>query len=787
MAENIPIESEPDNAGVENKTYLNNMKLNKLLTTVTLLGASIMAVGQTTVPEDTILKKTLNEIEVLGTRATNTTPVAFTNISKQQIEAVNHGQDLPFLLTTTPSVITTSDAGAGVGYTSIRVRGTDATRINVMANDIPMNDAESHSVFWVNTPDLAASLQDIQVQRGVGTSGNGAGAFGGSLNLRTRDFILNPYAQFDGSYGSFSTNKESVRLGTGLLRDRWTIDARLSHIGSNGYRDRASSKLYSYFLQAAWFNTTTSVRFITFGGKEETYHAWDGISRDQLETDRTYNPNGEIKRNGKVVGFYNDQKDIYKQVNYQLLAEHRFSPELKLNAGLHYTSGYGYYQEYKNARTLVEYGLQPFNLAVTNEKGDITIETVKKASLVRRKILDSNFAGGVFSLKYDNHRLNATLGGGFNRYTNSHYGRVLWVENYIGELDPSHEYYRNKGEKNDFNIYLRGNYNVWRGLSVYADLQYRHIGYTIKGLNDKWDWTASPEHMQILNVDEKFDFFNPKAGINWQINANNRAYASVAVAHKEPTRNNYNDGLLLVHPRAERLLDWELGYAYNDSRWVAGVNAYYMKYKDQLVLNGKLNEIGELMAENVPDSYRMGVELLAGYQFAKWLRWDVNATFSQNRIKNYVGYVNDYNADNWDEMWTQTAIECGNTTIAFSPSVILNSIISGNYKGFAAQLQSQYVSRQYLDNFERKDDSLNGYFVSHLHFSYSFSMPHTKRITMGVSIYNLFNAKYETNGYSQTAALYKGGDKSVGYTLSSDPRFYPMADTNLLAHISLLF
>ncbi|MBR1804449.1 MAG: TonB-dependent receptor [Muribaculaceae bacterium] len=763
------------------------MKLNRFLTAAAIMGASIAAVAQTSAPADTALSKSLDEIEVLGTRATSKTPVAYTNVNKQQIEALNHGQDLPFLLSTTPGILTTSDAGAGVGYTSIRVRGTDATRINVMANDIPLNDSESHSIFWVNTPDLAASLQDIQVQRGVGTSANGAGAFGASINLRTQGFTLNPYAQFDGSYGSFNTNKESVRVGTGLLKNRWTVDARLSHIGSDGYRDRATSKLYSYFLQVGWHNDATSVRFLTFGGKEETYHAWDGISRDMLKTNRTYNPNGEIKRNGEVVGFYEDQNDIYHQTHYQLLAEHKFSRELRLNVGLHYTDGYGYYQEYKNARTLQEYGLQPFNIPVTDELGNTTVEKVKKSSLVRKKILDSGFAGGVFSLRYAKNRLDATLGGGFNRYTNNHYGRVLWVENYIGTLDPSHEYYRNKGEKNDFNIYLRGNYTVWRGLSVYADLQYRHIGYTIKGLNDKWDWTATPERMQTLNVDEKFDFFNPKAGLNWQINPNHRAYASVAVAHKEPTRNNYNDGPLLVHPRAERLVDWELGYAYHDARWIAGVNAYYMKYKDQLVLNGKLNEIGELMAENVPDSYRMGLELMAGYKFTPWLRWDVNATLSKNRIKNYVGYVSDYEEGSWEDMWTQTAIECGNTTIAFSPSVIANSVIALALKGFTAQFQSQYVSRQYLDNFQRKDDSIDGHFVSHLHLAYSFAMPHVKRITMGVSIYNLFNAKYETNGYSQTAALYKDGNKDNGYTLVSDPRFYPMADLNVLAHISLLF
>ena len=318
-------------------------------------------------------------------------------------------------------------------------------------------------------------------------------------------------------------------------------------------------------------------------------------------------------------------------------------------------------------------------------------------------------------------------------------------------------------------------------------MQYRHINYTINGDNDKWDWTASPEHLQVLNIDEKFDFFNPKAGLNWQINDFNRVYASITVAHKEPTRNNYTDGLFLEHPRAERLTDWELGYVFKNNSLNLGVNAYYMSYKDQLVLNGKLNEIGEAMAENVPDSYRMGLELLAGYQFTPWLRWDVNATLSRNKIKNYVGYVSDYDADTWDDMWTQTAIECGTTTIAFSPSVIGNSVIAVDYKGFTAQLQSQWVSRQYLDNFERKDDSLDPYFVNHLHLSYGFALPHVKRIMIGFSIYNLFNEKYETNGYSMTAALYKGGDKSNGYTLSSDPRFYPMAGTNVLARLSLTF
>ncbi|MBR6285167.1 MAG: TonB-dependent receptor [Muribaculaceae bacterium] len=768
------------------------MKLYQLLLSAALLGASLAATARD-LEADTTQTVTLSDVEVLGTRATSKMPIAFTTMTKAQLNAVNHGQDIPFLLSTTPGVLTTSDAGAGVGYSSIRVRGTDATRINVTANGIPMNDAESHSVFWVNTPDLASSLQDVQVQRGVGTSTNGAGAFGASINLRTQLFSTTPFAVFSGSYGSFTTHKETVSVGTGLLHDRWALEARLSNIGSNGYRDRATSDLKSFFVQGGWFDGSTSVRLIAFGGQEETYHAWDGISRDMLVTNRTYNPNGEIKRDGKVVDFYEDQKDIYRQMNYQALCEHTFSPEWQLNVGLHYTDGYGYYQEYKNARTLVEYGLTPFTTTTIADDGTVSTSTVKKSSLVRRKVLDSGFGGAVFSLRYTGERLSATLGGGANRYINNHYGRVMWVENYLGELDPSHEYYRNKGRKTDFNIYLRGNYTLWHGLSAYADLQLRHIAYTIKGVNDKWDWTANPERMQLLDVDEKFNFFNPKAGLNWQITPKHRIYASLGVAHKEPTRNNYNDGPLLVHPRAERLIDWELGYTYNGGRLTAGVNLYYMNYKDQLVLNGKLNEIGEPMSENVPHSYRCGIELMAGFQLTSWLRWDVNATLSRNRIKDYVGYVSDYEADTWDEMWSQdgkpsqTAIECGNTTIAFSPSVIANSVFALNYKGFTAQFQSQYVSRQYLDNFQNRDDSLDPYFVSHLHLDYTFTLPRLKNITVGVSIYNLFNEKYETNGYSQTAALYKNGSKANGYTLSSDPRFYPMAGTNLLAHLRLNF
>lgn len=745
------------------------------LTTAALVSASCAALAATAPKADTAKVVRLQNVEVTATRATKTTPVAFTNVSKQQIAELNHGKDIPFLVSSTPSVLTTSDAGAGIGYSAMRVRGTDATRINVTANDIPMNDAESHSIFWVNTPDFASSLEDIQIQRGVGTSTNGAGAFGASVNMRTQRFSMNPYAEMSGTYGSFNTNKETFKVGSGLIGGHWNFDARFSHIASDGYRDRASSKLHSYFAQAGYFGGQTSVRFITFGGKECTYHAWDGISKTDLTDNRKYNPNGEIKRDGKVIGFYDDQTDNYRQTHYQLIWDQGIGANWHWNLGLHYTDGFGYYQEYKNARTLKEYGLEPFMV------GD---NKVKKSSLVRKKNVDSGFGGAVFSLNFAKGSLNTTFGGSFNSYANDHYGNVIWVENYLLPLDPSHEYYRNKGKKNDFTIYWKASNTLWQSLRLYADMQYRHIGYKITGDNDKWDWTASPEHLQVLNVDEKFDFFNPKVGLIYDFNKHNTAYASFSVAQKEPTRNNYTDGLFTVHPKAEKLFDWEAGYTFSSDRFTAGVNFYYMKYKDQLVLNGKLNEIGEAMAENVPNSYRMGVELQAGVKITEWLRWDLNGTFSRNRIKDYVGYVSNYEASTWNDLYTQTAVEKGSTTIAMSPSFIGNSVIAFNLKGFSAQFTSQYVSRQYLDNFENKEDSLDPYFVSHLNLAYTFKLPHVKAITVGCTVYNIFNEKYETNGYSQTCALVSADGT---YKLSSDPRFYPMAGTNVLAHLTFSF
>lgn len=734
-----------------------------------LLGICILA-GTTTFAQvnvkDSMRIVKLEGVEVVSTRASAKTPVAFTNISKKDIKKQNIGKDIPFLISTTPSILTTSDAGAGIGYSKIRIRGTDATRINVTTNGIPMNDAESHELYWVNTPDLASSLEDIQVQRGVGTSTNGAGAFGASINMRTQAIFPQKYAEVSGSYGSFNSHKKTFRLGTGLINDKWAFDARISNIQSDGYRDRASSDLKSYFLQGGYFGEKTSVKLITFGGKEETYHAWDGISKDMLKSNRRYNPNGEIEDSkGNVIGFYDNQIDHYVQKNYHLLINQYLSNTWNLNVGFHYTDGDGYYEEYKNKRSLKEYGLQPFE-----HNG----ETVKKSDLIRKKFTESRFGGGIFSFNHKGEKLQASLGGGLNYYKNDHFGKVLWVKNYIGDIMPDNHYYDNTGRKTDGNIYAKASFEVTDGLSLFADAQFRHLRYRLSGLSDKWNWTSNPEQLQSLSFDEKFNFFNPKLGLSWQINPYHSTYASFSVAQKEPTRSNYTDALFTQKPNAEKLYDYELGYTFNNPCFNAGVNLYYMDYKDQLVLNGKVNEIGRAISENVDKSYRMGIEISLGAQLTKWLRWDINGTWSKNRIKDYVAYFSDSN-------YKQHTLNWGDTPISFSPSFIGNSIISANYKGFNASFQTQYSTRQYLDNLGLKDNSLDPFIVNHIHLSYDFKLPYIKQATVGASVYNLFNLKYETNGYSQTSI------DTEGQILSHDPRFYPMAGTNVLAHITLSF
>ncbi len=720
--------------------------------------------------KDSLRNVNIDEVFVVATRATQKTPVAFTNVSSSEIKKSNFGQDIPYLLSMTPSAITTSDAGTGIGYTSFRVRGTDGTRINVTANGVPMNDAESHNLFWVNMPDLASSVKSIQVQRGAGTSTNGSGAFGASINMATESSSPTPFAEFNGSYGSFNTHKETIKFGTGLINNHWSFEGRLSNISTDGYIDRASVSLLSYFAQAGYRDDKTSIRFLTFAGKEKTYHAWNYASKDEMgKYGRRYNSCGEYLDDNGNIKYYDDQTDNYVQTNYQLLFNRAINDNWNVNAALHYTHGDGYYQEYKMNRWLQEYSLTPYS---------IDGKDVYKSDLVRQKRMKNDFAGAIFSLNYTNNRLSAYLGGGLNNYDGDHFGKVIWTKNYIGSIDPDHEYYRNSATKLDGNIYLKANYDITASLSAFADLQYRYINYYIDGNNDNYDWNNSA--MQALKVDDKFNFFNPKFGLNWQIDMKNRIYASFSVAQKEPTRNNYTDGRANKYPRSERLNDYEFGYVYANNWFSVGANLYYMDYKDQLVLTGELNEIGEAMAENVPDSYRSGIELMFGVKPCKIFDWNINATISRNRIKNFTETLYE-DEDNTKSQWT---INHKSTNIAFSPNFLLNNQFTLNKNGFFVMLQSQYVSKQYMSNSNQKDHILDAYFVSNLNLSYTFTTKQVKSITVGVSINNLFNEEYENNGYAGSGFYLDENNNKVRYNYAG---YAAQAGTNIMGNISLTF
>ena len=751
--------------------------------------AALFAVATTQAAEldtqlDTLKSVELQNVQVVATRATHKTPVAFTNMSKEQLKAVNFGQDIPYLLSLTPSITMTSDAGNGIGYTSLRVRGTDPSRINITTNGIPMNDAESAQLYWVNMGDFASSVQSMQIQRGVGTSTNGAGAFGATLNMQTENIGVEPFIGLDLSGGSYYSHKQTLRFGTGLLGEHWGIQGRLSNIGSKGYLERASTKLNSYFLQAGYFGENTMVKFITFNGIEETYHAWNYTSKyEQSLYGRRYNSCGEYYDADGNTRYYDNQTDNYHQQNYQLIWNQRLSNVLSLNAALHYTKGQGYYEEYKRKRTLFEYGLDNQMTWATSD-------------LVRQKKMDNDFYGVVASIQYDNKsNLQATLGGGWNKYDGNHFGLVKWVKSPVDALLPDHKYYDNNTKKTDFNVYGKVTYEFLRGLNAFVDLQYRHVGVKMEGPTDEINWDNNQRI--VYNMDESFNFFNPKFGLNYDITPNHKVYASYAIAHKEPTRNNFENNINaeLEKPKAERLNDLEIGYKYQSTVFTAGANFYWMNYKDQFVLTGEIDKIGEAITRNVPKSYRLGVEVEAALKPVEWFRWDVNATWSKNRVKGITVQLTD-----------NSVADLGDQPLAFSPEWIANNIFTFNYKGLNASIQSQYIGEQYMTNtglksYQTLDDNgqpvdvsmmLDGHFTTNIDLSYNFKLPKfgVKDITIGVSLYNIFSAEYDNNGWAAPAYTKENGKVVATGWSSSDQYeagFAPSAPFNMMAHLSINF
>ena len=712
-----------------------------------------------------------NEIVVSATRASANSASTYKNIDKETIAKNNFGQDLPFILDNTPGVVITSDAGAGVGYTGIRIRGSDATRVNVTVNGIPYNDSESQGTFWVNMPDFASSVDNIQIQRGVGTSTNGAGAFGGSLNIQTTAGENEPYAELNNTYGSFNTWKNTVKVGTGLIADKFTFDARLSRIKSDGFIDRAASNLKSYFLSGAYHGKTDLIKVNVFSGSEKTYQAWNGIPESRLNGD-IGGMNAYIDRNGLNSAdasnllnsgsrtynsfTYNEQTDNYWQDHYQFLYAKQFSDKLSFNGALHYTAGKGYYEEAKEAQKLSKYGLQPIIIGTT---------TISKTDLVRRRWLDNDFYGFTYAFNYKPaKKLNITLGGGYNEYKGAHFGQVIYAQ-YGSNGNNDRHYYDNEGFKTDFNSFLKATYNPLEKLSVFADLQYRNIYYDVLGTD---------KNLNQLNIKDKLNFFNPKFGASYFLNTNDNIYASFSVGNKEPGRDDYVNVEAGALPKSERLNNVEAGYRFKNSEISGGLNVYGMWYKDQLVVTGKINDVGEYYRQNVAKSYRVGVELDLAYQINEQFSLLANAALSKNKIKTFTEFIDDY--DNGGQIVNNYS----NTDISFSP----NTVVSGEFvynpiKFLALGWQSKYVGKQYLDNTQSNDRRLKGYWVNNVRLAYDLKFNGVKNINIALLANNIFNKKYESNGY--TYGYFSGG------ALTTENFYFAQSGTNLMLNLNLKF
>lgn len=716
-----------------------------------------------------------DEVIVSATRANEKSATTYKNISKEYIKENNFGQDLPFILNNTPGVVVTSDAGAGVGYTGIRIRGSDATRVNVTLNGIPYNDSESQGTFWVNMPDFASSVENIQIQRGVGTSTNGAGAFGGSLNVQTSAPSAQPYAELNNTYGSFNTLKNTVKVGTGLIDNKFSFDGRLSRISSDGFIDRAASTLKSYFLSGAYQGKKDLLRLNVFSGSEKTYQAWNGIPESRLNGD-VAGMNAYADRNFLLPAdrdnllnsgsrtynsfTYKDQTDNYWQSHYQLLYARQLTDQLTFNGALHYTDGKGYYEEYKNGQKFANYGLDSVNADGKWQK---------KTDLIRRRWLDNNFYGLTYNFNYrPQSNLNFTLGGAYNKYDGKHFGEIIWAQ-YASNGKYGDHYYDNTGNKTDFNVYGKAVYSPIEKLSLFADLQFRRLDYKILG---------TEKNLNALNIKDQLNFFNPKFGATYFIDAKSNVYASFSVANKEPNRDDYVNAPANAFPKPERLYDVEAGYRIKTERFNAGLNVYGMFYKDQLVLTGALNDVGEALRQNVSKSYRLGVELDASYILNRQFVLNANAALSKNKIKNYLDYLYEYN-DDGDIINTVTTNYAA-PDISFSPAAVLFAELA--YKpvsGLAFGFQNKYVSKQYMDNTQNESRKLKGYFVSNLRAGYDFKAFGIKNINLGLLVNNIFDKKYESNGYTYSS-IYQG-------TTTTENFYFPQAGTNLLVSLNLKF
>ncbi len=686
----------------------------------------------------------LEPVEVKAIRATENAPFAKSTITSKEIKKANLGQDLPYILNLTPSVIINSDAGNGVGYTGLRIRGSDATRINMTINGIPYNDAESQGLFFVNLPDLASSVNDIQIQRGIGASSNGAGAFGASMNFSTNEINTSPYASANNSFGSYNTWKHTIKAGSGLINDHFTIDARLSKVSSDGFIDRAETNLKSFYISGAYLTKNSSLRLNVMSGKEKTYQAWNGIPESDLINNRRANYSGTEKPGTP----YDNETDNYQQDHYQLFFNHRFNSKLEFNTAFFLTRGKGYYENYRAGESIGDYGLP-----------DVTIgnDIISETDLVRQLWLDNHYYGQIISIQYKGDRGLFTAGGGWNIYDGDHYGDVIWAN--IG-FPVKHRWYNLNSRKTDFNAYTKYQYKILNNLEVFGDIQYRRVDYNLEGFRNN----------PALFIHNIYNFVNPKAGLTYNLKGT-RLYASYAYSSKEPNRDDFEAGAN-QQPEPERMHDIELGAEKKYQKWGWNINAFYMLYHNQLIPTGKINDVGAYTRTNIPDSYRTGIEIMGNAALTSWLTASGNITLSRNKINDFTEYYDDY--DNGD----QKSNFFSSPDIAFSPSIVSGFNIGIKpLRNIEINLPGKYVGRQYLDNTSNKQRSLNSYYIQDARVAYSIPNKLFRGLNLIFQVNNVFNKKYEANGYT-FSYLYGGSVTTENY-------YFPQANTNVMFAVNI--
>jgi iron complex outermembrane receptor protein len=695
----------------------------------------------------------LDEIGIVSTRANKETPVAFQLFTAEDIDKHNQGQDLPFLLRFTPSMVVNSDAGAGIGYTGMRIRGADITRINVTLNGIPVNDAESHGVFWVNMPDLASSVADLQIQRGVGTSTNGSGAFGASIHLNTSAIHEKAYFSTQQSVGSFNSWKRNISVGTGLIGNGFSFDARLSKITSDGYIDRAAAELGSFSLFSSWKQKKSVMRFSIIDGKEKTYQAWNGVplSLASAWDTRTFNSAG-MERPGSP---HPEEIDNYRQTHFQWHYDRLWSPKITSNIALHYTKGGGYFEQFRTAQLASDYQFSLPSSMDSNTEIDV----------IRRRWLDNHFYGGIFSVTFSNHKLQSVIGGALHQYEGKHFGELTWAS-LAGTTFPDHQYYNNSAIKGEANIYWKNNLAILPFLKAWTDIQLRHVNYQFEGLNDLGGKVPSIE---------KLTFFNPKAGLFWEFKTDNHLFISYAIANREPNRDDFVDNLKSSRPKHEFLQDIELGFSGQKGHWHWEINGFYMKYKNHLVPTGKLNDVGAYVRENVPDAYRLGLEMQGGILVNKTLEMKTNLAISANKLKSYKAYIDNYDA-NWQWLG-QMELPFSKTDIAFSPQVISAAEIKWYLfpgKRFFTEnplflsWNAKYVSQQFLDNTGNKTNTIPSFFIHDI----AARIDLKNNIHLSGHIFNVLNARYVNNGWVYNYILNGESQSDIGVYPQAGRHFF---------------